>query len=446
MHRASHPRGSAHGKLESVSEAGNVNEERRAPRFPLRWWDLAVGGTLALTALIGILLGLDPDLDTHWWPLRDAALPTAFGYGLTYVLLGRPALKRRARDEAANLFDSVFLAIQLLIISTAVFADPNFAILQALAYPLIWSVETQRRSAIIWTAACAFAVGAGIFLGLAATGDVRAAFISAGLTMLGSFAFAMAMGLWISRIYDAGEVQRRLAEQLQASQAELTRLSIEAGAAAERERLSRELHDTLTQTLAGLGMLAEQVQGALDRGDLDLARERLARVMEAGREATNEARALVATTQPLGEGGLVASLERVTARLAADSGLTVQLDVDSALNIAPPLPREIEVVFLRAAQEGLANVRKHAQAKTVQVSLDVHERLGTTTVELSIVDDGVGPRPAIGKPSSGFGIEGLRTRAEQVGGRLEFGASPAGGGSRLALSIPLVTEAEGQTT
>lgn len=393
---------------------------------PLRWWDLAVAVVLAGLAVIA---GFEA---AGGAPLWGTELPSAArfalafaplaGFAALYVGLGRTALRRGMADEPADAASALFLGLLLVVVLIAVAAVPILAVLQTLAYPMVWSIVERYRAAVGWSAGVALATGAGLVVAIAPRG-LGGAFISAGLTAVLSFTFAVAMGTWITRIAAQGERYRALADELRTSQAEVAALSTAAGAAAERERLSRELHDTLTQTLAGLVMLAEQAERALDGGDATRGRERLGRVTAAARDAVAEARALVATTQPLGDGGLEAAIERVARRLADDTGLRVDCAV------APvAIDRERQVVLLRAAQEGLANARKHARAGHVAVRLAATPEGGAV---LHVDDDGVGP--AAGTPG-GFGLSGLADRVRAVGGRVSFGPRE-GGGARLEVLL-----------
>jgi signal transduction histidine kinase len=95
-----------------------------------------------------------------------------------------------------------------------------------------------------------------------------------------------------------------------------------------------------------------------------------------------------------------------------------------------PLPRPAEVMLLRVGQEALANVRQHAAARQVQVRL----RYGEGQVGLEITDDGVGFDP--GQPGAGYGLPGMRARAEEAGGRLEVRSSP-GSGTTVSVVVPV---------
>lgn len=419
-----------------------TNGAAARPGRPLLWWDIAFVGLSLVMAFTGIA-------DT--WPepgMVAAALLVLALLVLGYLFLGRPVLRASALGEPASASSMVFIVMLIVIVGAAAAIAPSYATLQTIAYPIVWGTLDRYRDAVLASGVLATAVGVGLWVaGLrGGSGDPLPAVAIAAL----SFAFAVAMGSWITRIFERGERYRALAEQLRSSQQEISALSTEAGAAAERERLSRELHDTLTQTLTGLVMLGEQADRALAAGRIEQARERLERVQLASRAAVEEARALVATTHPLGDGGLEQAIERVAASLRNDAGLPVRCRLE-----ALPLDRERQVVLLRAAQEGLANARRHAHASEALVALREDGGCALLTVE----DDGIGPDPAHSDAgadtagsspahasteggagsrgaASGFGLRGLRDRVRLVGGEVRFGARE-GGGSLLEVRVPL---------
>lgn len=404
-------------------------------RRPLLWWDLAAA--LMLAVLTALALFMAQDAAPRWAAGASAAAHQALmlaplaAFALVYAALGRRALLRAVEDEPIGAAGPMVLILLMLVVAWAVFTEPINALLQALVYPIVWTVSQRYRDAVLWSAAVALGVGTAMFAGIA-TVDPGSGLFSAVSSGPLSFVFAVAMGTWITRIFAQGERHRETAEQLRRSQAEVAALSGAAGAAAERERLSRELHDTLTQTLTGLVMLSEQAERALDAGDQVRAKDRLGRVSSAAREAVAEARALVATTQPLADGGLAASIDRVAARLRVDTELQVACDLDPV-----PLEREREVVLLRAAQEGLANARRHARAASVRVTLTGLPEGGA---RLLIEDDGVGP-DATAQGPAGFGLSGLVERVRSVGGEVRFGPGDAGG-ARLEVRLPVAEPPE----
>ncbi|GAA1592395.1 sensor histidine kinase [Leucobacter chromiireducens] len=427
---------------------------------PLRWWDLGVVVLVLVMCVPGGIGAL------NWasgggLAASDVVAPlTVLGaFVVLYAVLGRPALRRAAFDEPRIWWDLVFLAGVVFVVGLGAAVSTSFATLQAIVYPMIWVIAgvgasdvarfgaraARRRGrlrAVAWSAVLALiiTVGAGVsFL----RHDVPNPMLTAAGIGGASFTFAVILGMWITSIYEQGERHRELAEQLRLAQAEVAELSVARGAATERERLSRELHDTLTQTLAGLVMLSEQTERALAAGDSARAAERAGRVSAAARESVAEARALVATTQPLGESGLNASLERVAARLEADTGLAVACALEDV-----PLDREQQVVLLRAAQEGLANARKHARATRVTLTLTGLPGGGAL---LRVVDNGVGPahtaaehdgsaQASPGAAVGGFGLTGLAERARAIGGAVQFGAAEHAGSVLEARLSPRTME------
>lgn len=407
---------------------------RPPPRRPVLWWDIGVAVVIAIMAVVGIAeasTGVVGFGVTSTGPALALTLGVLLLFVAVYAVLGRPALRRAALDLPALPIDLWYLAGIVAVIALATAVNGSFATLQVLGYPMIWNCVARYWSAVQWSGILAVAVGVGALL----RGGIFGGLFGVTIMTVLSFAFSVAMGTWITRIFERGNEYRVLADRLRASQAEVAALSGAAGAAAERERLSRELHDTLTQSLTGLVMLSEQAERALAAGDEPRTRDRLGRVRSAALESLEEARALVATTQPLGDGGLDAAIERVVARFRADTALDVSCRLAEV-----PLERERQVMLLRATQEGLANARKHARASRVSVVLDVvpAQNAGATDeAVLRVDDDGVGPNAELMR-NGGFGLTGLADRVGAVGGSVRFVAGAAGG-ARLEVRLPIGT-------
>ncbi|QIM19444.1 sensor histidine kinase [Leucobacter coleopterorum] len=404
-------------------------------RWPTRWWDLGVVVGLGVMMVPGSIGAVDWGTADTTAGVNNATISIGviLAFALLYLTLGRAAVRRTtlACPEPPLPRDLVFLVLWILLLGAAATVNPSFATVQFLAYPMVWSILEQYRQAVVACAVLSTLVGIGSAVSYVRLGVPNALWVAVGVGVA-SFVFAVVMGTWITRIYERGEAQRRLAEKLQATQHEVAVLSKEAGVSAERERLSRELHDTLTQTLTGLVMLSEQAERALSAGDAGLVQDRLSRVHSAALESLTEARALVATTQPLGDGGLEAAIERVAARLRADTGL----DVVCSLEILP-LDREQQVILLRAVQEGLANARKHARATAVRVVLDSEVGAhGGHVAMLRVEDNGVGPGQGT-SGALGFGLTGLGDRLRAAGGEVRFGAGVRGGAT-LEVRLPFV--------
>jgi two-component system NarL family sensor kinase len=197
--------------------------------------------------------------------------------------------------------------------------------------------------------------------------------------------------------------------------------------AEERTRLAREIHDTLAQGLAGIAL---NIESALNRLDThpDQARARLERALSMARENLEEARGSVTdlrTSAAMAGKPLAEALAALARSFTSDTGVPVRLQTDPALEVPP----RTEAELFRIAQEGLANVSKHAHARTVELRLN----RGGQNVTLSVKDDGVGG--AADRPG-GHGLTGMRERARLLGGRLQV-RSRRGQGTAITARVPL---------
>jgi signal transduction histidine kinase len=223
------------------------------------------------------------------------------------------------------------------------------------------------------------------------------------------------------------EERGALIRELEASREEVGKLSMAAGIAAERSRLAAEIHDTLAQGFTSLVTLVQAAESELDR-DPDKARAHLSLAARTARENLTEARALVAGLMPselTGTGSLDQAIRRQLSRLAEETSIAGSYRVDGQ---SVELPTALEVVLLRMVQEALTNVRRHAEATEVAITL----RVGENRAALRVADNGVGFDPsAVG---GGFGLRGMRSRAAQVGGRLDVHSGADG--TTVELEVP----------
>jgi len=235
-----------------------------------------------------------------------------------------------------------------------------------------------------------------------------------------SAALAVWLGTWINRVIEQSRERGELIEELRRSRAEVSRLSHEAGAAAERERLAGEIHDTLAQGFTSIITL-------LQAADPVLRDERVALAVRTARENLAESRTLIAALAPpaLAAGSLAAAVRRQARSFTEETGVPASARVTGEPR---ELPTAAEVVLLRAAQEALANARRHAGAGEVEVLLAYAEG----SVRLVVRDDGRGFDTAV---AGGFGLTAMRTRVEQAGGTLTVRSDP-GDGTTLELEVP----------
>lgn len=205
----------------------------------------------------------------------------------------------------------------------------------------------------------------------------------------------------------------------------------------ERQRMARELHDTLAQGLAGLIMQLEAVDDLLGRGDVERARAVTGRAMQRARTTLQEARtAIVALRSPLEQGDTMEAIRRLVDNLTADTGITCSFEAGPG---DLHLHGHVAETVYRVVQEGLVNIARHSGARRAWV------RLAATggEIRLEVGDDGAGFDPATrGSRAGHFGLTGLRERVALEDGKLEIDTAP-GAGTRLLVSLPLQ---EGETS
>ncbi|HEX7125344.1 MAG TPA: sensor histidine kinase [Thermodesulfobacteriota bacterium] len=238
----------------------------------------------------------------------------------------------------------------------------------------------------------------------------------------------------VRAIADQSRRRQRLIDELTATRRELAATERRAGVLEERQRLAGELHDTLAQAFTSIVMLLEAAEASM-RTQPAAAADHVAQAREAAREGLREARRVVWALRPesLERGTLPDALARTTAELARQTGIAARTVVTGEPR---RLAADLEVTVMRAAQEALANVRRHARARRVTVTLSYMDDL----VALDVRDDGVGfdagSRPAGPDRLGGLGLVAMRERAEALGGSLTIESAP-GEGTSLVVELPL---------
>ncbi|GKV73880.1 sensor histidine kinase [Pseudarthrobacter sp. NCCP-2145] len=303
----------------------------------------------------------------------------------------------------------------------------------------VWAVLVIAAPSFAW---CSFAL---FFLSrsaLAGAASYAAAGITAAATAAGLFRMSngtdlamllgpLAVGAMLTLIYDRiqhdAEEQRRLHAEVSAAQEQLAASERRAGTIAERERVSREIHDTVTQGLASSLLLLEAAGRAWPR---DAARADLRRATALLRGNLSETRSLVHELaspgldgSPLSEALLLAARQYVP-----EARLLVTGD-------SRPVPPELRHALLRVVQSAASNIKLHASATAATVTLGFLPE----GVTLDVYDDGTGFDPAAAAPPSdagGYGLRAMRQRVEQLGGTLSVESSP-GEGTIVAAQLPL---------
>src|SRR6185369_14642727 len=226
------------------------------------------------------------------------------------------------------------------------------------------------------------------------------------------------------RAFRAEEIELAQALSNQAMLAmQLTRLSAESrdsAVIAERNRMARDIHDTLAQGLTGVIMQLEAVKGEIAQNDLAEAKERVERAGDLARVGLGEARRSVRALRPrsLQDATLCMALDDLLKRMTNGSGLQAEFHLEGG---EPVMPAEWEEGLLRVAQESLTNTIKHAKAKNFRATLTI----GAKEIQFRLVDDGVGFD--LHAEHEGFGLMGMKERVDQIGGQFILRSMPGQG-------------------
>jgi len=398
--------GASRGDSRGDSRHGGPSDDGWMRRI---WWLWHACFAVAMAAVLAILIS---DQDSRLSYLLLAAI------GAAYVLM--------PGDEDRNAVRYLVVAVPAVLVLG--YLDPNALLLLYALFPQIFGILRDWRSRL--------AVIGGLALGSVLVSlhhsDVVATAVGVGSALLLSLVIGVFTQLTLTEATRRGELIR----ELETVRADLDEAHREAGVLAERERLSHEIHDTLAQGFTSLLML---VQAADSTAETDPAttRERLALAERTARENLAEARSLVAALAPapLRAMPLDTAIQRITARCGEEAGVVTEAKI---LGTPRDLPADVQVVLLRATQESLANVRKHAAAASVGVRLEYRQQ----GMLLEVRDDGAGfVPPGDSAPGSGpagermFGLLGMRARVQQVSGTLEVCSAP-GGGTTVRVEIP----------
>jgi NarL family two-component system sensor histidine kinase YdfH len=230
-------------------------------------------------------------------------------------------------------------------------------------------------------------------------------------------AFVLVYVVLFGRQAQAREQAQELLRELEAAHRQLQAYADrveELTISQERERMARELHDTLAQGLAGLILQLEAADSHLDHGDPLQAQEVVQQAMRRARTTLDEARRAIRALRPavLEYGSLIEALGREVDQFAEGTGVRAVLDVAAG---SPDVSPEMAQDILRIVQESLSNVARHAHAGHVLVQLAKTEQ----GFQVVVKDDGVGfdPAQAWERPDC-FGLAGMQERAERLGGAL----------------------------
>jgi len=351
--------------------------------------------------------------------------------GLLFTIVALFILHSRRAFSGGPWLTHLYLTVQTILIAVLTFLSPN--VFDAVILLFMLSAEAAGnfpwRTALAWVSIFTL-LTAGLLFTVGSLEALAFAPIYGG----GYFFFA-AFADQTRRAEQARRESQRLLEELQEAHRQLQAYAAQAeelAVAQERNRLAREMHDTLGHRLTVAAVQLEGAERLIPR-DPERAAQMIGTVREQVRTALGELRQTVAALRTPPEAEL--PLPRALTHLADDfehaTGITVHRSLPETV---PALPPAIHVTLYRAAQEALTNVQRHAEARQVWLTLN----LGEGAVTLEVRDDGRGLPPDA--EQRGFGLRGLRERANQLGGELRLESGP-GGGTQLSLRL-LLTETE----
>jgi signal transduction histidine kinase len=377
-----------------------------------------------------------------------AGIAAAAGAWVTWMVVLRPDRMQR------SWLKRLYFAGLLVFIATLTVRSPWFAFFTWIGFLHAW---TYLTGAWRWVGCAAVA----LFIGMAQSGGFHRPTASlvviwvllAGVDMvlIGVFTILGAKTEEQNKarkqmIAELAEANHRLEEMIAENtglQAQLLTQAREAGAGDERQRMAREIHDTIAQGLTGI---VTQLEAAQQSGD-DAERERrIDNAKRLARDSLAEARRSVQALRPqaLEDSKLPEALADEVARWSATCGVAGEVETTGEARALHP---EVEVTLLRVAQEALANVAKHAGASRAGVTLSYMEDV----VSLDVRDDGAGfaaaalaeesranghlagENPAAG----GFGLIAMRQRVSRLAGQLEIESEP-GAGTAVSASLPAI--------
>jgi signal transduction histidine kinase len=261
-------------------------------------------------------------------------------------------------------------------------------------------------------------------------------FIAAIVALVGLFSFVGEVTA--ERSAERRRMVTRLEETMRENaglHAQLLVQAREAGVLDERQRMAREIHDTIAQGLTGIvTQLQAATQAALNPSEW---RRHVDNATRLARDSLAEARRSVHAVEPgpLQSARLPDALAEVVAEWSDLNAVAAEA---TATGTARPLHPEVEVTLLRTAQEALANAAKHAHATHVRLTLSYMDDL----VSLDVRDNGAGFEPSRARDGGGFGLTSIRQRVTRLAGALEIESEP-GSGTTISAILPAIPRDSG---
>jgi signal transduction histidine kinase len=420
-----------------------------APGERLQFWEERERRSLYVMPYVMLVVAMALDTASRSGLTRQALIDVGLAAGSLVWMVAIELVQRRGGGPTVM---AAMFAVLIGLSAALVIREPVYGFYSFTGY--IWAFRTL--SANTWLRLVGLALVA-MLSAIAQTG--AGPYDSAGSAAMLAGVFVINAGVagfftwfaWVGQqqkdrrvrlISELTEANERLAESLQQNaelQEKVVASAREAGVAAERRRLAREIHDTLAQGLAGI---ITQLQAAERAGyAMGPGSKHLQAAVDLARESLSEARRSVEALRPEPLDGvrLPDAMQAVAARWSKLHGVPVSVTTTGRPRVMRP---EIEVALLRTAQEALANVARHAHANRVGLTLSYMEDL----VTLDVRDDGIGFEVPAGRltrtgvsngPSGGFGLAAMHQRVEGVAGMLQVESEPQAG-TAISASVPAI--------
>jgi signal transduction histidine kinase len=403
----------------------SLSEATRPDRDAWTMWERSWHAAWFLILSVSTAVALaGPHELQHRFGITAGALALATSYIL--AAMWRPELHRQPRAMLPPLIPG------LLVAQFLNYEDPAFLWVSTLQLAVLY-----RLLPIPWSVPAAL-------LSSAATLWFGTRYYGPAVAIFGLFAVAAStfLAMYITSIVRQSRERKSLLDQLGSAQKSLAEAERAAGVLEERQRIAREIHDTVTQELIVIVQSLEahlrRVQGA--KRDVDRSRS-LESALRAARRGVKESRRLVwsSSAQAPGPSALRSSLERVVNRFISDTGIAATLVVENDDPNGEAIGSQIELV--RGVQEALVNARKHASPRSVTVTLstladfvvvDVHDDgRGFSTQDANLGNDAV----CANADGGGFGLRSLKNRVTKLGGELIVESS-IGCGTTVGIRVP----------
>ncbi|MET3805473.1 signal transduction histidine kinase [Nakamurella sp. UYEF19] len=343
-----------------------------------------------------------------------------------YLLLGRPLFGPVTGDTRE--VNTYVLALSALYIA-AVALQPSALVLLSVVSSQCFKLQSLRRGIITLLVQTLLPLAIWTYTLRNDPSELAGQAIIVGIIV----PIAIVVSIWVQRIIDQSTQRGDFIEALAKAQKENDRLSRAHGALVERERMAREIHDTLAQGFTSIVMLSRAASSEIDKAPAE-ARRHVELITRTAADNLGETRALVAAMSPpqLRGASLPGAIRKLAGRLSDEVGLEVEVTVQGE---ARAMAAATELVAVRSAQEAMSNIRKHARASHVSIDLSY----GPQGCEITVQDDGVGLNPTraatVEESDGGFGLAGMRSRLAEIGGHVTL-RSGDGEGTTVVLWLP----------